>query len=208
MTDQQNGTGPDDPVTDLQPLVFLLKNDNGSLAVYQARINTAAAVYTLTVTAASPGSVQQEQEITNFLADMKAEFELATPISGGTQGPVSVNFNTEILIEPDLVEVLSGTGPGPFGIKMTLRTTVGQDSGEPVTGIFGIRGVVLRGKSHTYKASNGNALATVTANQGNGWISSPDKDIYQAGPSQSDRGRTVTVHGTTRCVYTLVGDFN
>jgi hypothetical protein len=206
MTNQQDGTGPDNPVANLQPLNFLKKSDNRSQAVYQAEINNADAAYTLTVTAASPGDDQQAQNIKEFLADMVVRFELTTPITLGDPGPIqSFDVKTGILIEPDLVKAPSG--PGPFGITMTLQTTVGPDSSGSLAGPFAIRGIVLGGKSHTYRARHGRATATVTALQGSGWISSPDKNIYAGGASQSDRGSTVTVHGYDRCVYNLVGDF-
>ncbi len=205
MTNQENGTGPDDPAKDLKPLIFLPRSDNGIQAVYQAEINNADAAYTLTVTAASPGNEQQAQEIKEFLADMVARFELTTPIPGEIQEPAPFDVNTGILIEPDLVRAHTGTGP--FGITMTMQTTVGPDSSEPPAGPFAIRGVVLGGKSHTYRARHRSATATVRALQGNGWISSPNKNIYAGGASQSDSGRTVTVHGYNRCVYNLVGNF-
>ena len=206
MTNQQNGTSPVNPVANLQPLNFLQKSDNGGQAVYQAQINNADAEYTLTVTVASPGNDQQAQNIKEFLADMVARFELTTPITGGDPGDIqSFDVKTGILIEPDLV--VAHSGPGPFGITMTLQTTVGSDSGGPPAGPFAIRGIVLGGKSHTFRARHGSATATVTALQGSGWISSPDKNIYAGGASRSDRGSTVTVHGYNRCVYNLVGDF-
>ncbi len=210
MTDQVNGTGPGGPVADLQPLAFLQKDDNGTESTYQAQINNADADYTLTVTMASPGQDKQQVDaISQFLKDMRAKFELAAPVSGvdlgGGQGPVSFDVNTGILIEPDLVRV--NTGTGLFGITMTLQTTVESDSGEPAAGAFDIRGVVLRGKSHTYTSRHGRATATVTGLGGSGWISSPDKNINTIGACQSDSGRTVTVHGYTRFLYNLAGTF-
>jgi hypothetical protein len=210
MTNQQNSTGPYDPAANLQPLNFLPMSDDGIKAVYQAQINNPDAVYTLTVTTASPGDDKERQEIEQFLADMVAKFELAPPPPAGEsyyiQEPESFDLSTGILIEPDLIEARTGTGS--FGIAMTLQTTVGPEDGEPLSlGVFAIRGVVLAGKDHTYRARNGNATATVTGLQGNGRISSPNKDVFTGGPGQSDSGRTVTVHGYKRFVYNLSGNF-
>ena len=211
MTDQQNGTGPYDLAADLQPLNFLrIPRPDGNQAVYQAQINNPDAVYTLTVTTASPGSDQEGQEIEQFLADIVARFELTTPLPAGEPDSIqeteSFDLSTGILIEPDLIEARTGTGP--FGIAMTLQTTVGPEDGEPLPlGVFAIRGVVLAGKSHIYRARHGNATATVTGLQGRGRISSPDKDVVTGGPRQSDSGGTVTVHGYTRFVYNLSGNF-
>jgi hypothetical protein len=211
MTDQQNGTGPYDPAANLQPLNFLPMSDDGIQAVYRAQIDNPDAVYTLTVTTASPADDKERQEIEQFLADMLATFELTTPLPAEEpdciQDPEAFDPSTEILIEPDLIEARTGTGP--FGIAMTVQTTVGPDyEDEPLPlGVFAIRGVVLAGKNHVYQARHGSATATVTGLQGNGRISSPDKDVFTGGPGQADRGRTVTVHGYTRFLYNLSGDF-
>lgn len=114
MTDKQNSPGTDDPVADLQPLTFLRKDDNGTAAIYQARIDNGDAVYTLTVTTASPGQDQQQAEqLAAFLAAMQAKFALTTLTSGaGTPGgQKSETFNVDLgtLIEPNLVVVRTGT---------------------------------------------------------------------------------------------------
>jgi hypothetical protein len=209
MTNEQNGTGQYSPAADLQPMNFQRKSDDGSKAVYEARIDNPDATFTLTVTTASPGNELEVREIEDFLADMVARFELAAPISVENpdyiQEPESFDLSTEILFEPGLVEVRTGTGP--FAIAMTLQTTVGSDDVEPPPGeVLAIRGVVLAGKNHTYTARNGSATATVTGLQGRGRISSPNKDISTGG-RQSDSGRTVTVHGYTRFLYNLSGNF-
>jgi len=150
-------------------------------------------VYPLTVTAASPGDLQQAQVIKNSRQIWWRGSSSSLPISGRDPGdiqtPVSFDVNTGILIEPDLAEAYTGTGP--FGIKMTLQTTVGPDSGEPPARPFAIRGVVLAGRSHTYSARHGRATATVNALNG--------KRVDQLAGQEHRRRRRQQIRQWTRC---------
>lgn len=219
MTDQQNGPGTDDPVADLQPLNFQPTEDNGTEAIFQSRIDNGDAVYTLTVTTASPGQDQQQAEkLAAFLADMRAKFELTTLNSGvapsGGQKPEPFDVGLGTQIEPDLVEVRTGTGL--FGITVTVLTAVEPEitakAGGAAQPSRDFVGHVDHGHDHYYTARDGVDTATVWAIQGSGTVGTarPTEPIIVGGahiglgPAQQ-----VIVHCTSArpCGYYFDGRF-
>lgn len=222
MTDQQSGPGADYPVADLQPLPFQLKDDNGTAAIFQARIDNGDAVYTLTVTTVSPGNDQQQKkQLDAFLAAMRAKFTLITLNSGvdpvGDQQPEPFDVNLGTLIVPDLVMVRTGTGP--FGVMMTVLTAVEPELTQTEEGLAQPRGDLVGHVSpqhdHYYTARDGVDSAAVWAVGGSGTVrtaqpSVPPLPITVGGATQTlGPAKRLIVHGTglRRCTYYVDGRF-
>jgi hypothetical protein len=235
MKDQQNSSGLDDPLADLKPLTFVEKDDNGTQVIYQARVDDGNAVYTMTVTAPSPGKDKQEKEqLEEFLANMRATFELdelnqdgspgagqimnSGPDSGGDQepdppNPDPPNRSDEIQIEPDLVQVRTGTGP--FDVTVIVRTTAGLDLPEGKEEFARPRNRarhgIAAGQDQCIKARDQFDTATLWAVRGSamvGTVQPPGRSITVGGARQSLRHtKEVFVHGITSCTYYCQGRF-
>jgi hypothetical protein len=224
MTDQQSNPGAESPVPDLQPITFQPIQDDGQKAIYRALIYgrnaPRGAVCSLTVTVASPITDQDKQELQAFLEGMRAGLVLlpepnpgdGMPEDPGPFDPDTIRFELELL-EP--------TGPGPFGVAVTVETTTGLDPGiKTTTGpapegksrpAEDKHGVVLAGRDQFWSASGGAPLkGTVTPSGGSGNIRSPrtpPKDVSPDHPG-SLRATEIQVHGYKRMPYGISNFFN
>jgi len=222
MTDQQSGPGTGEPAADLQPLAFLETRDDGTAAVFLARIDDGDALYTLTVTTPSPREdPQQKERLRTFIDTMRAKFTLITldsgpePTGGDKPEPFDVSLGT--LIEPALVTARTGTGP--FGVMMTVLTTVEPDltetDGGPAQPEVNFVGSVSPRHDHYYKARDRVDSATVWAVGGSGTARTaqptvPPLPITVGGPQQNlGPAKWLIVHGTSlrTCTYYVNGRF-
>jgi hypothetical protein len=185
MTDQQSSPGGD-PVVGLQPLTFVKETDNSQVAVFQALIDNSDAVYTLTVTLASPGIDEEaNKELNEFLSQMLAGFALTASTPGkGLPDSEPFNYENQIKIEAGVVELREAKGD--VDVIVGVQTTA---KGAPSVAInYGIG----PGKEHWWSAIGGLQSGTVTAEQGSGNVRPPKKPVI-IGPSVTAYGNPVIV---------------
>lgn len=223
MEDQQCDPCAEITVVDLKPLTFDLAEDNGTAAIYVARVDEPDAPggpeYALTVTVASPRQdAEAKAEIDAFLSEMRAAFLLTAPNpdedSPDDQEPGPFDIAAEIQIVPELVQLR--TLKGTFGVTAIVRTEVEEGDteavesfAEPATGPPDpVRHKIGAGKNHRYTAKGGIKTATAAALKGSGNIRPPVKAIFVGGSPQSVTAKTVIVHGVTACTYNFAGKFN
>ena len=131
MKQQESYSWAETPILDLQPLNFKPVPSDPRLIAYQALIKSPAPgipMFSLTVTAASPGDDQQaERDLQSLLSNMRAGVLVADggPVEDPPDDPEPFNPDTEIEIKAELVE--SGTTERTFGVIMVIQTAV--DSG-------------------------------------------------------------------------------
>ena len=243
MTHHQGSPGAESPVVALQPLAFLQTHDDGHKAVFRAQVGNMgepdAAVFALTVTLASPaGDEQAKREIENFLGKMRAGFALIAREPGddqpGDTNPEPFNIDTDILIEPELVQ--APAGKGPVGVTAAVQATVEGLTLEGVlieliTGVLrGLAWLVFRrfqtlyppypyytigkGGCNKFTVRRGGRLgATVTSCGGEATVRPPEPPnpghwIGTGNTTPRMTARTISVIGLTPCTYVFCGDYN
>jgi len=214
MKQQESNPWAEISIIDLQPLNFKPVPSDPRLVAYQALIKSPAPrmpMFSLTVTAASPGDDQQaERELQSLLSNMRAG-SLVTeggPVQDAPDDPEPFNPDTEIEFKIELVE--QGTTERTFGVIMVIQTAV--DSGSEaeadqaaLAAARSLYGTVPKKRDHKYTAPS-SRWATVTSTSGSGSVRSPVSPVPSAsGGSGYAYGRTVYVHGYTYMKYTIAG---
>lgn len=204
MKQQESYSWAETPILDLQPLNFKPVPSDPRLIAYQALIKSPAPgipMFSLTVTAASPGDDQQaERDLQSLLSNMRAGVLVADggPVEDPPDDPEPFNPDTEIEIKAELVE--SGTTERTFGVIMVIQTAV--DSGTEAEADLAAPAAaasadykVPQGREHKFTA-NHRMFATVTAIAGSGSLRPPGGSV-SAGDSTSTnkKHRTVFVRG-------------
>jgi hypothetical protein len=199
-------------MTELQPLSFGEIQNNGKLAVYQARLEypdvPGAPVFALTATTAAPASTEEKTALLGVLNQIRAGFAfLSEPIPEELDDtPDLFDPQTDIRLEPSLISI---GRPGPVSIAATVEATTGTDkpataAGEPRQ--YYTVTVPQNRDHHWHSMSSKKTRATVTVGKGDGTVSPPTQQIGP-GPPHYATGSTVVVHGFTSMEYTLNGSF-
>jgi hypothetical protein len=224
MTDQQSNPGTESPVADLQPVTFQPIENDGEKAIYRALVHDQSTpsgpVCSLTVTVASPVSDEDKQQVQAFLEEMRAGLALLPEPNPEDGKPEDLGPFDPDTIQLEL-ELLRPTGPGTFGVAVTVETTTGLNPEiKTTTGPPAERenkpaeakaGVVLAGRDQFWSASGGVPLkATVTPSGGFGNIRSAGTRPIDVNPGKpgSLRATKVQVHGDVRMPYTISNFFN
>jgi hypothetical protein len=199
-------------MTALQPVSFEEIQNNGKLAVYQARLEypdvPGSPVFALTATTAAPASTEEKAALLGVLNQIRAGFAfLGEPVPEELDDtPDLFDPQTDIRLEPSLISI---GRPGPVGVAATVEATTGTD--QPTTGPDEPRKyytvTVPQNRDHHWHSMSGKKTrATVTVGKGDGTVSPPTQQIGP-GLNYYACGSTVVVHGFTRMEYTLNGSF-
>jgi hypothetical protein len=215
MKQQESHPWAEIPILDLKPLNFKKlppPPDDSRVVAYQALIKSpepGMPMYSLTVTAASPGDDQQaERELQSLLSNMRAALLVTAggPVQDPPDDPEPFNPDTEIEIKTELVA--QGTTERTFGVIMVLQTAV--DSGPETEAEAEAEAeadlaapaaapssyyTAPKNKRHKFTA-NHRMYATVTATGGAGSLQPPGGSV-SAGycTSTNKKQRTVYVRG-------------
>jgi hypothetical protein len=204
MKQQESSPWAENPISELQPLNFKPVPTDPRLVAYQALIKSPAPgmpMFSVTVTAASPGDDQQaERELQSLLSNMRAGLLVTEggPVQDAPDDPEPFNPDTEIEIKVELVE--QGTTERTFGVIMVIQTAV--DSGTEAeadlaapTAVPSPYYTAPKKKRHKFTATHP-MYATVTANGGSGSLRPPGGSVSAPdSTSTNKKHRTVFVRG-------------
>jgi len=124
-----------------RPLKFNFINDDGREVTYRAYVSdrVSALMFALTVITASPREQEQQDEVLDFLGQMRAGFQIVAekPSVMPTRSHGSIGFKpaSEILIVPELVGDQKGSSPG---VNFTVETKIGYVRNSP-GGTYAVR---------------------------------------------------------------------
>jgi hypothetical protein len=162
----------------LRPLKFNFISDDGHEVTYRAYVSdgVSAPVFALTVITASPHGQGQQNELLNFLAQMRAGFRL-NPKSGGTPSsshhPVAFDPASEVLVIPELVTPQKGGTPA---VSFIVATTIGSSEESP-TIVYGdqeAKGPIGRRRQKFLAAGGVPTSSTVSCTGGTIIVVHPD----------------------------------